>query len=272
MPVQIETKIIGGTVVEVKQDERNGVPVGIIEGYIATWDVDRGDFWGIKDQFVRGAFADSILEHKGRNRQVRLKDHHRRTVGGFPIDTVREDAKGLFGVGEVNLKVQQGSDLHSLSKQGVLTDFSIGFSVDESSLDEQNDLRTITKATIWEGSVVDEPMNPFANITDVKSLFKEDDDIGTVIKRIRDYYYKNNPEMEKLAAFYNSENVQKFNKRDLEQILKATGMFSRNAAKIIASKTDFEGPAEEDAESSEEKNETLDVLRGLSGILTQETG
>lgn len=165
---EIETKRIGGVVTEVKEAVRNGVKVGIIEGYIATWDVDRGDFFGVKDQFVKGCFRESIADHLKRGRQVRLKDNHERTVGGFPIDTVREDDRGLFGVGEINLDVQQGFELHSLALQGVIVDFSIGFSVEEFTMD--GDLRIITKAVIWEGSIVDEPMNPAAVVTAVKSV------------------------------------------------------------------------------------------------------
>ncbi len=40
---------------EFKQENRNGVPVGIIEGYIATWDLDRGNGF-VKDQFVQAKF------------------------------------------------------------------------------------------------------------------------------------------------------------------------------------------------------------------------
>ena len=172
MSKAMETKFIGGVVTETKQVERNGVPIGIVEGYIATWDIDRGDWFGVKDQFTKGAFLASIMDHKQKNRQIRLKDHHGKTVGGFPIDSVHEDERGLFGIGEINLDVQQGREAFSLAKQGVLSDFSIGFSIDESNLDEQNELRTISKATIWEGSIVDEPMNPKANITAVKNMNK----------------------------------------------------------------------------------------------------
>lgn len=163
-----ETKHIGGNVVEVKQEDRNGIPIGIVKGYIATWDIDRGDWTGTKDQFVRGAFSKSLAEHREKRRPIRLKDHHGRTVGGFPIDSVFEDDRGLFGVGEINLEVQQGREAFSLAKQGVLSDFSIGFSIVDSSID--NELRSITEAVVWEGSIVDEPMNPHANITEVKSV------------------------------------------------------------------------------------------------------
>ena len=159
----MESKHLGGQVLEVKEEARNGVPVGIVKGYIATWDLDRG-----LDRFIKGAFADSLIELRTRNRQIRFKDHHGRTIGGFPIDRVFEDDKGLFGVGEINLEVQQGREAFSLAKQGVLSDFSIGFSSIEFEMD--GDIRNIHKAIVWEGSIVDEPMNPEAQITEVKAV------------------------------------------------------------------------------------------------------
>ncbi len=167
----METKQLGGIITKIHTEDRDGVKVGIVEGYGATWDIDRGDFWGVKDQFLRGAFVDSINDHSQRDRQIRLKDHHGRTIGGIPIKSVHEDERGIFLVGEINLEVQQGRELMSLVRQKVITDFSIGFSIEESSLDEQEELRTISKATIWEFSLVDEPMNMFANVTGFKSIY-----------------------------------------------------------------------------------------------------
>lgn len=158
-----EVKHLGGKVTETKEIERNGVKIGIIKGHIATWDLDRGF-----DRFVPGAFKESLIRHLDDKRPIRLKDHHGRTVGGFPIDTVVEDEKGLFGIGEINLEVQQGREVFALAKQGVLSDFSIGFSSLEDTI--ENGVRIISKAEIWEGSVVDEPMNPAARITEVKTV------------------------------------------------------------------------------------------------------
>jgi len=167
--MKIKTLCHGGHVSEVKTRDRNGVPVGVVSGYIATWDVDRGDWSGIKDKFLPGAFLESLDRHKKTDRQIRLKDQHGRTVGGFPIETVREDSTGLFGIGEINLEVQQGAEAFSLAKQKVLTDFSIGWEMlSEPSIVEG--VRHISKAEVWEGSIVDEPMNPHANILDVKTL------------------------------------------------------------------------------------------------------
>lgn len=169
MTKAVETKYLGGRVLEVKEESRNGEPVGIVEGYIATWDIDRGGY-SFRDQFVKGCFAESIREYRRDKRQIRFKDHHGRTIGGFPIDSVKEDSRGLFGRGEINLNVQQGREAYALAKQGVLVDFSIGFQVDEGGASTGNGLRKITKAIIWEGSIVDEPMNPKANVTDVKQI------------------------------------------------------------------------------------------------------
>lgn len=235
-----EVKFVGGRVTEVKEETREGVRIGIVEGYIATWDIDEGDFFGIKDRFKRGAFVESILEHIQRNgRQVRLKDHHGRTVGGFPIGTVQEDERGLFGRGEINLEVQQGLEAYMLAKQGVLTDFSIGFSVIESEMD--GDVRTITKALIWEGSIVDEPMNRAANITAVK---KEGGNM----------------------QLYKSEDVNEWTERDVEKALREGAQFSKNAAKIvisIASKSAVVSAAEELAKEAEQKS-LREMVNGLN--------
>ena len=158
-----ELKNIGGQITSFKQLDRGGIPVGIVEGYIATWDVDRGN-----DQFRPGAFQEHLAELRQQNRAIRLKDMHGRAVGIFPIENVKEDSRGLFGIGEINLEVQQGKELYSLVKQGAMTDFSIGFTAKE--VEFENGIRIIMKSKVWEGSVVDEPMNPYANITDVKTV------------------------------------------------------------------------------------------------------
>ena len=164
-----EVKRFAGQVTETKVLTVNGVEVGEIAGYIAAWTVDRGY---VPDRFVRGAFAESIAEHRRRgNRQVRFKDHHGRTVGGYPIETVIEDERGLFGKAQVNLEVQQGREAFSLARQGVLVDKSVGFIARDWTKEEG--IRVITRAELLEGSIVDEPMNVDARITEVKSMALE---------------------------------------------------------------------------------------------------
>ncbi len=163
----METKSFGGHVVETKTEDRNGVPVGIIAGHLAAWSPDQGGMFGLPDRFHRGAFLESLENHKLRNdRQVRFKDMHSRVIGGFPINTMREDDIGLFGRGEVNLETQLGREAFSLARQGVLVDFSIGFIATDDKIDKG--FREIFKAKVIEGSIVDEPLNQDSQVTEVK--------------------------------------------------------------------------------------------------------
>ncbi|MCH7761365.1 HK97 family phage prohead protease, partial [candidate division TA06 bacterium] len=196
-----ETKITRHSIIEVKESKRNGVPVGIVSGYLSTWQPDTGGRFGVPDQFVPGAWAESLAEHRRRgDRQVRLKDHHGRTIGGFPIETVVEDERGLFAVGEINLESQAGREAYSLAKQRVLTDFSVGYVAINDKIGVG--VRRIFKAMLLEASIVDEPGNQGANITEVKNRVSVDE-------------------------------AKEITTRELEKKLHESGLFSRAAARLI---------------------------------------
>jgi hypothetical protein len=91
-----------------------------------------------------------------------------RTVGGFPPDLLKEDDTGLFGVGEINLNIQQGRELFALVEQRVITDFSVGWSLSAEDMIIEDGIRKISKSGLWEASLVDEPMNPNAMLTTFK--------------------------------------------------------------------------------------------------------
>lgn len=250
----LETKYAGGKVTEVKSPvDDHGVTIGVVEGHIASFMPDQGGIFGVPDQFMRGAFLDSINEHKARNnRPVRLRDHHGRTIGKFPIDTVKEDELGLFGRGEINLEVQQGREAHALARQGTLTDFSIGFK----SLDDrvEDGIRRIFKASIVEGSIVDEPLNRQAQITEVKSedwvplmlaeikselTDRELDNRAVVIAHLSAFFESlgvEKPFDEEPRTFFDAIEVKHFDRREVERSLISTGMYSQRAAKILASR------------------------------------
>lgn len=142
----------------------SGVEVGVVPGLLATWDIDEGN-----DRFHKGAFLDSIQEHKDRDmRQVRISHEHFGLIGGAPIEGVHETSAGLEIEAHVNLEHSEGKDVWALIRQGVLVDFSIGFSAIDWEI--KDDIRIISKALIWHGSTVGEPMNRAAQIQAVKSL------------------------------------------------------------------------------------------------------
>lgn len=163
----------GGRIVKAigEASDRNGVPIGRVEGYLASWKLEPGEY---PDRIEPGAFAETITDHRRRNnRQVRLNYMHRRApIGGFPIETVKEDPRGLFGVAEINLDTQVGREAYSLAKQDVLVDFSVGITALDRRFETTDDgieVRVISKARLWEASLVDEPMNPNAQVTAVKA-------------------------------------------------------------------------------------------------------
>lgn len=168
--MRLECGLFSGRIIETKSIDVNGVPVGVVAGYIASWTPDAHDGrYGVRDQILKGAYTKSIQEHKARNnRQVRLKNQHYQIIGGFPIETVKEDNVGLYGVGHINLDTQLGREAYSLARQGVLVDFSVGHIVKQEKIEDGK--RKIIEAELFEGSIVDEPKNQRARITEVKSV------------------------------------------------------------------------------------------------------
>lgn len=172
----MEYALATGAVTQVKEVDRDGMKFGVVQGHIAAFSQEGGIF---PDRFEPGCFSESIQDHKDRDdRPVRFHYmHDRRTqIGAFPIDSVKEDNIGLWGSGEINLELQKGREVYALAKQGALSDFSIGFRAQEYNFEMDGDLevRVITKASIVEGSLVDEPMNQDAQVTGVKSLDVDD--------------------------------------------------------------------------------------------------
>ena len=164
---------------KVLDPEEGGPNIGKFEGFASTFgNSDRMD-----DIIVKGAFENTLKDHKDRsNRQIRMLFQHNRSnlIGGFPISDAREDDKGLFVKGDVNLDTQGGKESFSLMKQGVLTDMSIGFIIRDS---EMNDGRQMIKdVDLLEISLVTEPANQEAVVTSVKSVMPFQDlplaDIG----------------------------------------------------------------------------------------------
>lgn len=207
---------------ETKAVERDGVRYGLIRGYASTFgNVDR-----VGDVVVAGAFKDTIKEHQDSNRPVRMLYQHDgcELIGGFIPSSLFEDDRGLYVEGEINLEVQRGAEAYALAKQGVLSDMSIGYSVED--FDLKDGIRYLTKIRLWEISLVAEPANPKAKITGVKTV----EEIRNTLKK----------------------------KSDFEKVLRDAG-FSRSSAKFMASLVDNNKLTDIDREGDvmEEKSEEL---------------
>ncbi len=182
---------------------------GFIAGHAAAFTTDRGN-----ERIERGAFLETIKEHQDRNRKIRMKFQHSDfdLIGGFDPFKLAEDELGLVvqeDGGALNLKVQRAREAHALLKQRVISDMSVGFLIREADVD--GDIRVIKQIELLEISLVAEPMNRDARITQVK----QNDNVLT-IKELKEILCRKK-------------------KSDLERILRDGDALSKSAVEYIVS-------------------------------------
>jgi uncharacterized protein len=181
---------------------------GIIKGYASTY----GNKDRVGDVVLEGAFDESVKCYKTKNRQIKVYYQHNSfdmPVGGILPENIESDKVGLpvtINMADTTL----GTDCYKLVKQGILCDMSIGYTVDESSYDSEGTL-LLKKLSLWEVSIVGEPANERAQITDVKSRNKHKFFTIDLIKNI-------------------------VTKKDYEDALRESGAFSKEAATFLAAR------------------------------------
>lgn len=111
------------------------------------------------DIIRKGSFAEI-------KRRIRMLYQHRDLIGSW--DSVTEDEDGLVVTGKINIKTKLGSDVYELAKAKDLTDLSIGFVSEDFKYNDKG-IREITKADLYEVSLVSFPANEKANIINVKA-------------------------------------------------------------------------------------------------------
>ncbi|MEM1376193.1 MAG: HK97 family phage prohead protease [Pseudomonadota bacterium] len=136
---------------------------GTFSGYASVFNLpDLGD-----EMVAPGAFSQS-LRTKGVERIRMLFQHDPDQPIGHWTD-IREDQYGLAVKGVIDTNVERGREVLSLLRTGSLDGLSIGFKTVEARPDAATGTRLITKADLWEISVVTFPMLPQARVSDVKS-------------------------------------------------------------------------------------------------------
>jgi uncharacterized protein len=151
----------------------DGSQEGVIEGYASTF--GNKDLTG--DVIVPGAFKASIKKRGTKGIKFLLDHDWQKRLGVF--EEIKEDDKGLFVRGFINLEKEMGRDAYSDAKIGSLDSFSIGFRIDnpkrDTEWDKTEEVRTIKKIDLWENSLVTFPANPKARIQRVKALLDAGD-------------------------------------------------------------------------------------------------
>jgi HK97 family phage prohead protease len=163
-----------GRILEANEGTRDGVKVGKVTGLITTFVPDRPmDSRNLPRRFEKNAFEETLRNHRERgNRPIRMLFEHVDLIGGFPIDSVMVNSEGLFGTGEINLETQLGQETFALAKQGVLTDFSMAYTVTQEHEDGGD--RIADSVDIFEASITAEPANQGAKIASLESLTPRD--------------------------------------------------------------------------------------------------
>lgn len=136
--------------------------LGIIEAYVSFF----GNVDSYGDVVEKGAFAESIAKHFPRYpKGVWAHDWTQPIAKTLEI---KEDDQGLYVKGQLLLDIQKAKEAYILIKEGVVTDFSFGYEVDEAVIDESTGVRLLKKLTIYEWSPVLVGANDRATLLRVK--------------------------------------------------------------------------------------------------------
>jgi len=134
------------------------------------------------DITMKGAFLNSIKQHKDNNTMPRLLEQHgHRSMPIGIITDIFEDTKGLKFSGELNLETQAGREAYALLKQGAIDTFSIGYITLQSEQQNHNGqmVRALLEVDLKEISLVTFACNPESRIESIKSALSKHETITT---------------------------------------------------------------------------------------------
>lgn len=165
----LERKYAGLDIEAVDQD-------GCFYGYASVFGrVDLG-----RDVVERGAFADSVEKRGAAGIRMLFQHDPAQPIGTWR--QIREDARGLFVIGQLATGVTKAREILELMRDKALDGLSIGFRTVQAVKDSRSSVRRIKKADLWEISVVTFPMQPEARIESVKGTRG-----GEAMPSIRDF-------------------------------------------------------------------------------------
>lgn len=174
MSEQIERKLLVVDEAEFKFDSKSGV----ISGYASTF--NGIDAYG--DTITPGAFAETLEK---RDRPVRMRWNHFGPVIGKWTE-LRENQRGLFVKGELTPGHSVAEDVKASLSHGAIDGLSIGFYPKEYEIDEAKERRTIKKIDLVEVSVVEEPADLRARVTQIKSAIEQAKSLSDFENVLRD--------------------------------------------------------------------------------------
>lgn len=139
---------------------------GEFEGYGSTFGGEP-DSYG--DVIVKGAYADSLASHRAKGTMPKMFWQHdsSQPIGKW-LDASEDDA-GLLMRGKLNMGVQRGRDAYEHLKQGDIDGLSIGYRINDYTVDKDTGVWYLGKLDLHEVSVVSIGANESATIASVKA-------------------------------------------------------------------------------------------------------
>lgn len=146
------------------------------------------------DIISEGAFTESLNRIKDRPNALPILWQHSPSEVLGTYDSLKEDERGLYVEGQLVLEVGKAKEAYHLLKAKAINALSIGFQVQEFSVDKEIGTFTITKADLWEISLVTFPANNEARIDQVKNFLGNGmlPDERTFEKSLRDVGFSQN--------------------------------------------------------------------------------
>lgn len=157
-------EIKSGPCVEIKAESLK--ETGEFSGYGSTFGGEP-DSYG--DVIAPGAFSESLASHAAAGTVPKMYWQHDRAKPIGRWLEAKEDTKGLFLVGRLNLEVQQAREAYSHLKNGDIDGLSIGYRIKAYSVDSESGVWTLEKLDLREVSIVSEGANERATISSVKA-------------------------------------------------------------------------------------------------------
>jgi len=140
---------------------------GIIKGYASIF----GHKDHHNDVVVKGAFEKTLRAWKLHGKWPKMLWQHdtKKPIGVWNL--LKEDERGLYVEGQLNLKTQQGGEAFELLKQGAIEGLSIGFRTLKARESKGNRGRDILDLDLLEISLVTFPSNTRAQVHSLKTEF-----------------------------------------------------------------------------------------------------
>ena len=128
-----------------------------IEGYAAKF----GNVDSYNDIIQQGAFALFLASEDAKRVRLCYQHDFDNVIG--VIESMSEDEQGLKFRAKIS-NTTLGKDVATLLEDGAINEFSIGYRTIKSSMDEQQNIRTLQEVYLWEISPVTRAANEKATL------------------------------------------------------------------------------------------------------------